>query len=56
MLQVAGILTPDWIKLRGSHAIYTQELRHLLQNKFALGRELNRATLTDFDAKSGTSL
>ena len=30
------ILTSDRIKLRGSHPIQ-QEIRHLLQNKFALG-------------------
>ena len=37
LLQVVWLLTFDWIKLRGSLAIHG-ELRHLLQNRFALGR------------------
>ena len=38
LLQVAWILTCDWIKLQGSHVVLGSYLKCLLQNKFALGQ------------------
>ena len=53
LLQVAWILTSDWIKLRGNHAIHGSYVTCCKQ--VCLG-PVKRATCTDFVAKSRTTL
>ena len=53
LLQVAWILTSDWMKLRGNHAIHGSYVTCCKQ--VCLG-PVKRATCTDFVAKSRTTL
>ena len=53
LLQVAWILTSDWIKLRGNHAIHGSYVT--CRKQVCLG-PVKRAKCTDFVAKSRTTL